>query len=124
MITEASLIASHTKAFVASIGLLGLALADATTTPGTAEDYLIKGGAAGLIIFLIRVILKGWDEHRKSMDDHRATLETTVKANTAALDKVHTALDGQIRFFEGVGKTAIDRAMNEGQAFSLHRGKE
>lgn len=116
MISEISLISAHGKAFAASVSLMFLAVVDILAQP-TEYEWIIKTGAAGLIIFLIRVILKGWDDHRKSMDDHRTTLETTVKANTDAMNKVHISLDRQIEFFDGIGKDAIHRAIDP--AFSL-----
>lgn len=124
MIPETTLIAAHGKAFVASIGLLGIAVADASpsVTPGSAEDYLIKGGGATLIIFLVRMLLKAWDDHKLSMADHRKSLETTIAANTAALNSVNASLEVQIRFFDGIGQDAIRHAMGD-TAFSLQPRK-
>ena len=113
MLSESALIATHGKAFIASVSLFFVAVADGAVIPGSPEDYLIKGGAAGLIIFLVRTILKAWDDHKKSMDEHRKSLETTIAANTTALNSVHASLEVQIRFFDGIGQDAIRQAMGE-----------
>lgn len=107
MIMESTLIATNTKAFLACTGLLALALADAALAPapGSLEDLSFKGGGVALIVFLVRVILKSWE-------DHKNTLEKTVNANTEALHNVNTALINQTQFFDSIGRDAIHRAMN------------
>jgi hypothetical protein len=112
MVPESALILAHGKAFCASIGLFVVAVVDGAVVPGSTEDYIIKGGAAGLIIFLVRTILKAWDDHKSSMEEHRRSLETTISLNTSAINKVHDALEVQIRFFDGIGQDAIRHAMN------------
>ena len=107
MIMESTLIASNTKAFLACTGLLALVLADVAVAPvaGSLEDIGFKGGGVALIVFLVRVILKSWE-------DHKNTLEKTVNANTEALHNVNTALKNQTHFFDSIGRDAIHRAMN------------
>ena len=107
MIMESTLIASNTKAFLACTGLLALALADAALAPapGSLEDLSFKGGGVALIVFLVRVILKSWE-------DHKNTLEKTVSANTEALHNVNTSLQEQTKFFDSIGRDAIQRAMH------------
>lgn len=107
MIMESTLIATNMKALLACTGLLALALADAALAPapGSLEDLGFKGGGVALIVFLVRVILKSWE-------DHKNTLEKTVNANTEALHNVNTALINQTQFFDSIGRDAINRAMN------------
>ncbi len=107
MIMESTLIATNVKALLACTGLLALALADAALAPapGSLEDLGFKGGGVALIVFLVRVILKSWEDHKK-------TLETTVNANTEALHNVNTALINQTQFFDSIGRDAINRAMH------------
>lgn len=119
MIMESTLIASHTKAFLACAGLFFVAVVDTIVSPlpWSTEDVAIKGGGAGLIVFLVRVILKSWDEHK-------ATLEKTVAANTEALQKVHSALEDQTSFFNSIGRNAINRALNQSSETQLSAARK
>lgn len=116
MIMESTLIATNTKAFLACMGLLAVALADAAVAPlpGSAEDLAFKGGGVALIMFLVRVILKSWE-------DHKATLEKTVNANTEALRSVNASLQDQTKFFDSIGRDAIHRAMHPDTQLSASR---
>lgn len=107
MIMESTLIATNMKAFLACTGLLALVLADVAVSPvaGSLEDIGFKGGGVALIMFLVRVILKSWE-------DHKNTLEKTVSANTEALHNMNTSLQEQTKFFDSIGRDAIHRAMN------------
>lgn len=119
MIAETSLIAAKWKIFGGCLAMVVFGVADTQVTPASLEDYTLKGLLLLALVFVVRLLLKQQEDHKKEMDSlrskHEEMLKGVIEKNTESNERVCEQAEEQTRYFREVTKGIVDEKINGGR---------
>lgn len=135
MISELSLIATKTKLFGSCFAVVALGVADANVSPGSLEDYTLKGMLMIALVFTIRLLLKEQADHKAELaardkahkeelaardlaahaerDKREAAMLSAMSAYTTEMKNLTTPMAEQAAYLKGVVSKLIERGLAE-----------